>query len=340
MRRVWVFALIAVLAVSAIVAGSAGYLYLSGGEAGDVPESEIPEDVYTGPEDLNTSDGNVSSLGWLCGGGSTDAYGNYSPRSYEDYEYELANSSDGPTEERYVNVYEPGEPPKWIPESEFSMENHSAGTYEVTRYPNAEPTEEQIDAAWRLYNRSFEAAKENGWFEFDEAVEDGYRMEGANRHWVNVDNLTIHTEENQLNPQYPETLVYYQDPNDEDNRILAGYMYHQPLGTNIEGEQIAGPVSVWHYHPLRTANYPAYIKEFADMRGMEEEEFLEKIGAGFESAEEFAEERDRTAEMMHVWFVEHPESPFATSMSVPSQVLKEPEKMSEEEFKEYVMASR
>jgi hypothetical protein len=70
---------------------------------------------------------------------------------------------------------------------------------------------------------------------------------------------------------------------------------------------------------------------------MDEEEVLERMGTEFESAEEFAEERDRTAEMMHVWFVEHPEGPFATSMSVPSQVLKEPEKMSEEEFKEYVM---
>jgi hypothetical protein len=130
----------------------------------------------------------------LCGGGSTDVYENYSPRSYEDYDYELAKGSDGPTEERYVNVYEPGEPPEWIPESEFSMQNHSAGTYEVTRYPNAEPTQEDLEAAWRLYNRSFEAAKENGWFEFDEAVEDGYRMEGANRHWTNIKNRSIYRE--------------------------------------------------------------------------------------------------------------------------------------------------
>jgi hypothetical protein len=330
--------LVALALTVSVVAVGAGYI--SGGGSGEAPEGEPPDDIYTGPEDLNASNGNASSLGWLCGAGATDAYGNYSPDSYADYDYELANSSDGPTDEWYVNVYEPGEPPEWIPESEFSMENHSAGTYEVTRYPNAEPTEEDLDAAWRLYNRSFEAAKENGWFEFEEAKEDGYSIEGANRHWGQAENLSVHTEQNLLNPDAPETLVYYQDPENSDKKMLTGYMYHMPLGSDMEGEQVAGPLTVWHYHPLRTATYPDYIKE-----GLSEtdeidgsEDLFDMIdSAEFEDVDEFAKERNRTAEMLHVWFVKHPDGPFATSMSVPETVLKNPEKMDRGEFEEYLV---
>ncbi|MCX2819393.1 hypothetical protein EGH25_08525 [Haladaptatus sp. F3-133] len=324
--------LVALALTVSVVAVGAGYI--SGGGSGEAPEGEPPDDIYTGPEDLNASNGNASSLGWLCGAGATDAYGNYSPDSYADYDYELANSSDGPTDERYVNVYEPGEPPEWIPESEFSMENHRAGTYEVTRYPNAEPTQEDLDAAWRLYNRSFEAAKENGWFEFEEAKEDGYSKEGAHRHWSNVENISMHAEEDII-PGIPENLVYYQDP-DGEGKILAGFMYHKPIGSDVEGEQVGGSLTVWHYHPQRTARYPEYMRRWVssndDLTG---EEVFNYLGADFESIEEYEKERDRTSEMMHVWFVRHPEGPFATSMSVPQSSLKEPEKMNQKRFNRY-----
>jgi hypothetical protein len=306
MRRVWVFALIAVLAVSAVVAGSAGYLYLSDAGVTDDKPSEPEKTGKKGVESI-TSD------------------------EVED-EY--------PTEQRYVSVYKQGEPPEWIPESKFSMENHRAGTYEVTRYPNAEPTEEQLNAAWKLYNKSFEAAKENGWFEFEEAVEDGYRKEGAPRHWTNVNNLSIHTEENNLNPSAPETLVYYQNPQNVDNRILAGYMYHKPIGSTEEGEQIAGPMTVWHYHPQRTANYADHLRKLIDEIDSvnSSEELFNSIGSEFDNVSEYAEKRDRTAEMIHVWFVEHPEGPFGTSMSVPASSLRDnPEKISKDEFETRVM---
>ena len=326
MRRVWVFGLIAVLAVSAIVAGSAGYLYLSGGEAsGDVPESEIPEDVYTGPEDLNASDGNVSSLDCFCGGGNADAYGNYSPRSYEDYDYELANSSDGPTEERYVNVYEPGEPPKWIPESEFSMKNHSAGTYEVTRYPNAEPTQQDLEAAWRLYNRSFEAAEENGWFEFRQSTEDNYRqLTAGNIHYINS---KFYTDTKELAPNSPESLVYYKDPNNESNKILAGYMYLTE-SVNSEGVQFGGPLTVWHYHP-------AQKDDKKSLRSILRSDHIKK-SSDFTNG---SMKGDRSREMIHVWFIKNPWGPFATNMGIPKESIKTPKKMGKKEFKNYLMSN-
>jgi hypothetical protein len=274
----------------------------------------------------------------LCGGGSTDVYENYSPRSYEDYEYELANNSREPAEERYVNVYEPGEPRNWVPEDSISTEeliNTSTGTYEVTRYPGLEPTEEDVEEAWELYNESFEAAKQNKWFNFSEADEDGYSIEGGSNHWVNTQNISIYTD-GTLNPQNPENLVYYQDPNNSDNKILAGYMYRMPVGSYEPGEQIAGPLMVWHYHPMVTGRVPSHINEYV----LESNRF-DTIEEAYDSLglKNNYSERKRTGEMVHVWFVRHPEGPFGTSMSVPKEYLEKPEKMSKDRFVESIVGA-
>jgi hypothetical protein len=46
----------------------------------------------------------------------------------------------------------------------------------------------------------------------------------------------------------------------------------------------------------------------------------------------------RRYEMVHVWFLRHPEGPFASSMEVP-RVDPKPDMMSECEFKTYLMDS-
>ena len=244
---------------------------------------------------------------------------------------------------RYVNAYEYMSPPVWIPEDEFSMESYEAGSYEVTRYPDTEPSQEHLDAAWRLYKQSFNAAEENGWFEFENAVEDGYSVEASPNHYGNVENISIYTGENNLNPQAPELLMYYQDPNNPDNKILTGYMYRKPLGSNERGEQIGGPLTVWHYHPTsgetRSMTTQYNIKNGISLREDIDNasELFEVLDLQYDNMSEFVRKRNRTAEMIHVWFVKHPEGPFGTSMSVPSENLREPVKMSESEFKDYAM---
>jgi hypothetical protein len=116
-------------------------------------------------------------------------------------------------------------------------------------------------------------------------------------------------------------------------------MYHKEIGSDEEGEQVAGPLTVWHYHPMRTANYPEYINQVVSRRSDIETtgEVFDRIGSNFESVSEFSRKKDRTAEMMHVWFIEHPEGPFATTMSVPAENLQEPEKMTREQFEKYAM---
>jgi len=277
---------------------------------------------------LNETDGNISSLGWVCGAGATDAYGNCSPGSYEDYGYELANASNA-TDERYINVYEPGEPPEWIPESSFSMKNHDAPIYEVTRYPNPEPTAEKINSSWKLYNRTYEAAERNGWFEYENTVERGYIdyvLAGSLHHY----NASYHLDRESLNPEKPESLIYYEHPENENNRILAGVMYQN---VKKEGEQVGGSLTVWHYHPIVQAKLERLNKAIKE--GTRYESYRGIINDVYQEVPE--NRLDRTGEMIHVWFVEHPEGPFGTSMWVPRDSLEQPTKMSKKEFETRVM---
>lgn len=349
--------LVALALTVSVVAVGAGYI--SGGGSGEAPEGEPPDDIYTGPEDLNASNGNASSLGWLCGAGATDAYGNYSPDSYADYDYELANESNKNEDGRHINPHMQGQSPKWIREDEFNMSayvNKGVYTYEVTKYPNKEPTREDLEEAWTLYNKTYESAHENGWFDIDNATEDGYVRTG--NHYYNYE---YYFTEGQLNPNKPPSLVYYQDPSNETNMILAGVMYED---LRKEGKQIAGPLTVWHYHPhdsLKTKQEDIEYLLNTDFRNMEEVQtyFVEVMGEPiglehkefdflqdmFDDPEEVKEifrgengiNANRSSEMIHVWFVDHPEGPFGTGMSVPEESLTEPKKMSEERFKQYLM---
>lgn len=252
------------------------------------------------------------------------------------------NRREYPKAQRYVSIYAEGEPRDWMPENDSLIRNTTAGTVEVTRYPGAKPTEGDLNAAWELYNRSFETAKQKGWFDFEEAKRDGYRM-GVSRHWVNVENVSIYTGSSTLDPSNPEYLVYYKDPRNSDKYILAGYMYEKPIfGTEKNGSQIAGLLSVWHYHPMGDVGVERY-RRYLEMYLSNNEsankinEIFRNYETGYENFREFAEESTRSPDMIHVWFVKHPEGPLGTTMGVPPEYLKSPEKMSESRFKKRIL---
>lgn len=226
-----------------------------------------------------------------------------------------------PTKRRYVYERHEG----WVPESRVNISPEGQGTYEVTRYPNAEPTEENFNAAWRLYNESFEAAKSKGWFDFEEGYEVGYNVSiGPEIHYYNVKYL-LNGED--LNPHKPESIIYYEDPHDEDNKILAGYMY---LTLSEEGKQIGGPLTAWHYHPLTSSVKKLQEKIVAEASFKSKEELIKKTN---ESLRKLSKE-GRGSEMIHVWFVNHPQGPFGSSMGVPEESLNSPQKTPKKEFKD------
>lgn len=250
-------------------------------------------------------------------------------------------SGDVPTDVRYAAPYRRGAAPIWVRESDVPLEEwgrqgpQHVETVEVTRYPTVDPTPAQLDAAWRLYNASYEAARERGFFRYENADADGYRIHDPVHHL----NPEYYLDDETLAPRDPEALVYVRNYTNgtysvsgSRDRVLAGYMYMAP-GLAEEGPQTGGPLTVWHYHPQSW-----------------EECFAARLNVGVEFDGYDCGEDDvrmhRSPEMMHVWFVRRPGGPFATGMPGAEEAARMyrslngtsdglPEKMNESTFKAY-----
>lgn len=224
-----------------------------------------------------------------------------------------------PMDQRYVNEYEPLQQAEWQLEQELT-DGTSVDIHEVTRYPGAEPTEQDLERAWNLYSETYTTAEANGWFDIENALDDGYRN-FDDRHYVNEE---YYFDDRNLDPQRPESLVYYPKPGsgdgDDAELVLAGVMYTMH-DLEAEGEQVAGPLTVWHYHGLRE-------RDCFSGRLDEGREF--EIACNEGDMGEF-----RGPEMIHVWFLEHPEGPFASRMTIPDDRIEEPKMKAEEEFRSY-----
>lgn len=124
-----------------------------------------------------------------------------------------------------------------------------------------------------------------------------------------------------LNPEKPETLLYIDHPS--KGRILAGVMYIAD-GVADEGSQVAGPLTAWHYHQ---GDKEDCKKQGVIPSNPEPDKYGRICTDGVMSL--------RGPEMLHVWFIEHPEGPFASRMSVPLSSVDQPSKMNKSEFKNY-----
>ena len=83
-------------------------------------------------------------------------------------------------------------------------------------------------------------------------------------------------------------------------------MFMVPM--EVEGQQIGGPLTVWHYHLW---SGPTCI-----VKG--------RIGMGRAKKGKCkeGEPSQKSPEMLHVWFVDHPDGRFASGMSLPEEVLR------------------
>lgn len=195
---------------------------------------------------------------------------------------------------------------QWLPESTLTAPEYRI--IEVSRYhPNCPPTPQQIAAADEFVVRTFLTARQKGWFDFEKATKDGFAPHKPDAtvsiHFVNTANSL---DDRMLDPEHPEYLMFYDTP---EGMLLVGVMYF--VRTPEErGPQIAGPLTVWHYHQYAD---PACIhemqmssaKETANGIRCEQGKF-----AGYQSPE-----------MLHVWFVDHPDGAYATSMGLTWDIL-------------------
>ena len=207
----------------------------------------------------------------------------------------------GPTKQRYIYHFDSGPevfPRTWVPEpvglpTEPEM-------YEVTQYPFAqEPTQRQRKAADRLIQRSLAAAKKNDWYNFDRALEDGYLPMFDEPEATHYRNATYVCDGRTLDPQRPEFLMYWPSPT---GKKLVGYMF--VVSTPMErGPQVGGPLTVWHYHILPDKKN-CWLNCPLD-----------------NPSQQSCEPTAKTPEMLHVWFIDHPEGPFATRMDLPEEFV-------------------
>jgi len=176
-----------------------------------------------------------------------------------------------------------------------------ATVIEITRFPYAKPTPEQQKRADDLFEQSLAAAKKNGWTDYKKGLKDGFHLsEGIDvLHYVKNEHLT---DGEILNPEKPEFLMYY---NTEKGKKLAGFMFYTEKHY-AEGPQIGGPLTIWHYHRWHDEScWENNIPIGHPVKGVCLKGYPAK----------------RSPEMLHVWFVKHPEGQFATSMNLSKELL-------------------
>lgn len=170
-------------------------------------------------------------------------------------------------------------------------------TVEVSAWePGTEPTDEQ-----RRAGEDFAAQVRSalaGIVTVEDARTAGYvHHESIDEfHLVNDSHATDGVE---LDPNRPEFLVI-----DPDAGLVLGAMFLWPPGQH--GPQIAGPASVWHFHPAESTT-----DAFRCWDG-----FLPIVGAYNAATDRCSsgERRDQSPEMLHVWTINHPGGRFATPM--------------------------
>ena len=187
----------------------------------------------------------------------------------------------------------------WIPEREIPAAAQATPAMVIWEFDSdptrAAPPVAERAAADELVSRSLAAADRHGWFDFQRGRADGYRLlHGDKRHYYNEEYVF---DDAILDPERPEFLMYYGTP---DGQKLAGLMFYARRGAE-RGPQIGGPLTRWHYH--------VWSKPNCLLRGLLSVETADASGRC-----ERGEPRHRSPEMLHVWFLELPEGPFATSM--------------------------
>lgn len=161
------------------------------------------------------------------------------------------------------------------------------------------PTAEQQQWASEFVQRCWESARRHGWLDFDAAAADGYQLQWGDRaHYLNRDYLF---DEAVLDPDRPEFLMYEPTPK---GKLLVGFMFFART-VDEHGPPLGGSLAPWHYHPWGPRGYCAEggLIPFSRPDGM---------GRCPEGVRVM-----RSAEMLHVWFIDHPLGPYADAMLFP-----------------------
>jgi len=189
----------------------------------------------------------------------------------------------------------------WRPEREIPsrpQESPAMVLWELTAFdPGTSPTAEQSARAQAFLEQCYRAALEHGWYDFKQGLADGYQLMLEDRR--HYENRAFILDDRVLDPDRPEFLMYYGTPK---GKRLSGFMFYVDEARG-RGPQLGGNLTIWHYH--------VWKRKLCLLEGL--------ISVGLADAKGVCKEGlpvHRSPEMMHVWLVDHPDGPFATSMMI------------------------
>jgi hypothetical protein len=188
--------------------------------------------------------------------------------------------------------------------SQASLTTSAAGGHDHNGTQQATPA--QIEAAAKLIYETRKAVAR--YSTLKAAIAAGYvPMEPPNTEVLHYVNRSYMVDADILDPQHVQSLIYYNDGHDAPE--LIGAMYILPR-RGMDGPQIGGPLTQWHQHSNIC---------FDDVTGMAVA-FVHQGDDAFENRDKSGacprgSTNKTTPLMLHVWLIDNPEGPFASTMA-------------------------
>jgi hypothetical protein len=191
----------------------------------------------------------------------------------------------------------------WAASRELAQSNTAASHHDSSTI-SRQPTAAELQAATTLMVDTRKAVAR--YAQLRTAIAAGYvPMEPPNIDIVHYVNRSYMVDADVLDPQHVQSLIYY---NGKQGPVLIGAMYIMPK-RGEPGPEIGGPLTVWHQHSNIC---------FDNVSGMAVA-FVHSADA-FDSNDKSGScprgsTNKTTPLMLHVWLIDNPEGPFATTMA-------------------------
>jgi hypothetical protein len=164
------------------------------------------------------------------------------------------------------------------------------------------PTAAQLEAAAKLVHDTKAAVAR--YADLRSAVAAGYTpMEPPETQVVHYVNKAYMTDAYILDPQHVQSLIYF---NGKQGPVLIGAMYIMPTRSE-DGPQVGGSLTVWHQHSNICFDDVTGIAVAFTHSG-----FFDNGGKSGSCPK--GSSLTRTPQMLHVWLIDNPDGPFASTM--------------------------
>ncbi len=179
--------------------------------------------------------------------------------------------------------------------------SHDHGSTGTTR----QPTAAELEAATKLMNDTRNAMQK--YAKLQAAIAAGYvPMEPPNTDIVHYINRSYMVDADVLDPNHIQSLIYY---NGKQGTVLIGAMYIMPRRGEA-GPAIGGPLTAWHQHSNICFDNATGIAVAFVHQGGDSFDTRDKSGACPQGST-----NKTTPLMLHVWLIDNPDGPFASTMA-------------------------